>query len=106
MSSSEETVVLPDRFDEEGRLIERSRSGGGRGRGRERGGSRSDGARGGGQTEMVERLVADFGDVIEGRKSWKDMLRDVVVSAQGAGLGGLAGGGGSDEERRGSGRRR
>lgn len=60
------------------------------------------GGEGGGQTEMVERLVADFGDVVEGRKSWKDMLKDVVLSAQSAGIGG----GGSDEERRGSGRKR
>jgi hypothetical protein len=48
---------LPDRFDRDGRRID---------------GDKDRGA--GGSGEMVERLAHDFGDVIDGRKSWKDLL--------------------------------
>jgi hypothetical protein len=34
---------------------------------------------------MVERFTRDIGDVIEGRKSWKDMLRAFVEEAGGGG---------------------
>jgi hypothetical protein len=44
---------------------------------------------------MVERFARDFGDVIEGRKSWKDMLRSFVEEA-----GAAASPGGSDSGRR------
>jgi len=61
-TSSDETVVLPDRFDRDGRPLDRSRGGGG----------------GGGQAEMVERIVHDVGDVVEGRKSWRDLLAGFI----------------------------
>ena len=54
--------MLPDRFDKHGRLIERDDSRGG----------------GGGQSEMIEKLTRDFGDVVDGRKSWRDLLGDVL----------------------------
>jgi hypothetical protein len=53
----ESTEDLPDRFDRDGRRIDRR-----------------DGGNGGGGGEMVERLAHDFGDVIDGRKSWRDLL--------------------------------
>ena len=34
---------------------------------------------------MVERFTKDFGDVIEGRKSWKDMLKTFAEVASGGG---------------------
>jgi len=40
---------------------------------------------GSGQKEMVEKLAGDFGDVMEGRKTWKDLLRGFVEEAGGAG---------------------
>lgn len=52
--------MLPDRFDGEGRKIERG-----------------DGHGGGGATDVVERLAAEFGDVVEGKKSWKALLKTV-----------------------------
>jgi len=48
---------LPPRFDRDGRRIDGDRDIGG-----------------GGSGEMVERLAHDFGDIIDGRKSWKDLL--------------------------------
>ncbi|KAH8676734.1 hypothetical protein BGZ60DRAFT_264545 [Tricladium varicosporioides] len=65
-SDSDETVVLPDRFDRDGRLIERGHS-----------------SRKTPESEMVERVVHSFGDVVEGRKTWKDMLKELVESSQG-----------------------
>lgn len=43
------------------------------------------GGRGGSETEMVERVVRDFGDVVEGRKSWKDLLAGFIGEAGGQG---------------------
>jgi len=34
---------------------------------------------------MVERVVRDFGDVIEGRKTWKDLLMGFVAEAGASG---------------------
>lgn len=73
--SSSDTEILPDRFDREGRLIS-GRSLSRRDRDRQRGYS---GGGGGGQQEMVERLVSGFGDVVEGRASWRDLLRGVLA---------------------------
>jgi len=42
---------------------------------------------GGSQTEMVEKLAHDFGDVMDGKKSWKDMLRGFIEEAGGVGSG-------------------
>lgn len=55
---------------------------------------------GSGQKEMVEKLAGDFGDVMEGRKTWKDLLRGFVEEAAGAG------GSSSGSERESSSRRR
>lgn len=63
--------------------------GGGSGRGMSRGGG------GGGESEMVERIVKDVGDVVEGKRTWKDLLRGFVDDA---GTGG-AGSGSSDNGR-------
>lgn len=52
---------------------------------------------------MVERLSRDFGDLIEGRKTWKDMLMGFVEEAGRGGIGGSEGSGGgsrSPERRR------
>lgn len=68
-SSSSDIEVLPDRFDRDGRPIDGSRGGAG------------------GETEMVERVVRDFGDVVDGRKSWKDLLADLVGNIGGDGDG-------------------
>lgn len=62
----ESVEELPPRFDENGRRI--------------------DGGGGAGGGEMVERLAHDFGDVIDGRKSWRELL---------SGFGELGGGSGS-----------
>lgn len=51
---------------------------------------------------MVEKIMHDFGDVVDGRKSWKDLIGGLV---QGGALGGL-GGGGSSSDVRDSGSRR
>ena len=40
---------------------------------------------GGQQTEMVEKIVREVGDVMEGRKTWKDLLLGVVGDAAGGG---------------------
>jgi len=55
---------------------------------------------GGGQTEMVEKLATGFGEVMEGRKTWKDLLRGFVEDA------GSAGGSPSGSDRGSSSRRR
>jgi len=34
---------------------------------------------------MVERVVRDFGEVIEGRKTWKDLLRGFIEEAGASG---------------------
>ncbi|CZR60758.1 uncharacterized protein PAC_10654 [Phialocephala subalpina] len=49
-----------------------------------------EGHEGGGQ-EMVEKFARDFGDVFEGKKTWRDLLTGFVESA--GGLGALTGGG-------------
>lgn len=54
---------------------------------------------------MVEKLAGDFGDVMEGRKTWKDLLRGFVEEAGGAG-GRSESGSDRERERGGSGRRR
>jgi hypothetical protein len=105
---SGEVEVLPDRFDKDGRPLDRYgnvwQSGGSgsgwrtssfRSRdGRVRGGMASyrsdrDRDRDGGAigSEMVERVVRDVGDVVEGRKSWKDLLAGFVEQASGAASG-------------------
>jgi len=98
--------VLPDRFDNEGRPLDRngnswrgrdgwrtsefaSKDGRIRGRSaiwRSGGGERGvrDAEVDGGQ-EMVERIMRDVGDVVEGRKSWRELLTSVVSEAGGAG---------------------
>jgi hypothetical protein len=68
---SDDTELLPDRFDDQGRPLGRSR-GGGLGSG-------------GGQNEMVERLVQDFTGVLDGKKTWKDMLKGFAAAAGGGG---------------------
>lgn len=75
--SEDEVEVLPDRFDDDGRPLNGSRS-------------RGVGAKGDGQSEMVEKLASDFGAVMEGKKSWKDMLAGLV--GEGGALSSLAGG--------------
>lgn len=77
-------------------------------RGRDRDDEDEEEGGGGGSHEMVEKWAKDFGDVIEGKKSWKDLLRGFVEEA-----GGLGGAGGSRESLddgdggdRGGGRRR
>ena len=77
--------VLPDRFDKDGRRVDRSRGGGLFG-----------GSGGGGQSEMMERVVRDIGDVVDGRKSLKDLIGDLV----GNGGGSRDSGGGSAASRR------
>lgn len=67
-SDDSSVEVLPDRFDKDGRPLDRygnifSRSGGGK------------------ESEMVEKIVRDFGDVVDGRKTWKDMLKEVMTDA-------------------------
>jgi hypothetical protein len=61
--------VLPDRFDEDGRPLD----GSGHVYPKEQ--------------EMVERIVHDFGDVIEGRQSWRSLLRGFFEEAGGGGSG-------------------
>jgi len=78
-SSGAETEVLPDRFDAQGRPLDRH---GKRDRERIAGGN------GGGQQEMVEKLIGGFEEVVEGRKSWKDLLAGLLdgVNASGSDL--------------------
>ena len=65
---------LPPRFDKSGRPLDGSR-----------------GLGGAGQGDIVEKIMHDFGDVVDGRKSWKDLLGGLM---EGGGLGALGGGGG------------
>jgi hypothetical protein len=81
-SSAEDIEVLPDRFDAYGRPIEstyRSRS---RSRSRGPGNRHGDDDFPSGQTEMVERFVRDFSNVVDGRGSWKDLLRPLFESGR------------------------
>lgn len=132
--SSSEVEVLPDRFDADGRPLDRygnayqprqSSGSGSRWRGSVgwlhgdskrglRGGARTFGSggelsrmdyddrrisrnerdrdeheKGGGGQEMVEKWAKDFGDVFEGKKTWKDLLMGFVAEA--GSLGGASG---------------
>jgi hypothetical protein len=60
---------LPPRFDGDGKPLQRGGGGGSP------------------QMEMVERIVHGFGDVVDGRKSWRDLLRGFVDEAGGSGSG-------------------
>ncbi len=64
-SSSDEVEVLPDRFDKDGRPLD------------------ANGHVIPKETEMVERIVHDFEDVVEGRQSWKSLLRGFFEEAGG-----------------------
>lgn len=66
-TSSDEIEVLPDRFDKDGRPLD----GSGNVYPKEQ--------------EMVGRIVNDFEDVIEGRQSWRALLRDFIDEAGGGG---------------------
>ncbi|PBP19994.1 hypothetical protein BUE80_DR009189 [Diplocarpon rosae] len=80
--SSSEVEVLPDRFDRDGRPLDKY---GNSYRSKPKDGSLAGlvGNLGqGGQQEMVEKLVGGFGEVMEGRKSWKDLLRGVVEEGE------------------------
>lgn len=114
-TSSDEIEVLPDRFDRDGRPLDRFgnayRNPRASARDRARGGGGGGGLSGllggeggSGQKEMVEKLAGDFGDVMEGRKTWKDLLRGFVEEAGGAG--GSSSGSERERERGSSGRRR
>jgi hypothetical protein len=76
--ASSDVEDLPPRFDRHGRPLDETRGGGG------------------GQGEMVEKIMHDFGDVVDGRKTWKDLLVGLMESG---GLGALGGGGGSGSDR-------
>jgi len=73
---------LPDRFDEDGRPLY------GNGRGGDR--NRNTAKEFGGGNEMVERVVRGVGEVVEGKKTWGDLLMGLVKD------GGFAGG--ADDE--------
>lgn len=45
---------------------------------------------------MVEKIVHDFGDVVDGKKSWKDLLGGLM---EGGGLGAALSGGSSSDVR-------
>jgi len=60
--SSSEVEVLPDRFDKNGRPIRRQ-------------------IEQGPPSEMAERIAMSFEDVVEGKKTWKDLLSDVIREA-------------------------
>ncbi|KAG9244753.1 hypothetical protein BJ878DRAFT_420735 [Calycina marina] len=62
---SEDVEVLPDRFDHHGRPIARIEQGPG------------------GQQEMVEKLTGNLEDVLGGRKTWRDLLGEVVGEVRG-----------------------
>lgn len=83
-NSSDEIEELPARFDRDGRPLTR-------GAGRD--------MNSGGHQEMVERIAKDFTEVIDGRKSWKDLLRGLVEQT-GAAEAFSSGSGGERERRR------
>lgn len=62
--SSSEVEVLPDRFDKNGRPIRRQ-------------------IEEGPPSEMAERIAMSFEDVVGGKKSWKDLLSDVIGETTG-----------------------
>jgi hypothetical protein len=80
-ASSEDVEVLPDRFDKDGRPLD------------------GDGYPFPRQPEMVERIVHDFGDVLEGRQSWMSLLRGFFEEAAGDSRSGDGGGGGGRRRR-------
>ncbi|CZS92093.1 uncharacterized protein RCO7_00703 [Rhynchosporium graminicola] len=116
--SSDEIEVLPDRFDRDGRPLDRYGNGwrrsertGDAGGGPGLGGlgglagllGGGKGGEGVGQTEMVEKLATGFGEVVEGKKSWKDLLRGFVAEGGDLGRGASSedvGRGGGKRERR------
>ena len=55
---------------------------------------------------MVERIMNDFGAVVDGRKSWKDMLGGFMEGGGLSALGGAGGGGGSGSDRESKSRRK
>lgn len=59
--------VLPDRFDKDGRPLD------------------ANGHVNPKETEMVERIVHDFEDAIEGRQSWRSLLQGFFEEAGGGG---------------------
>lgn len=67
--NSDDIEVLPDRFDREGKPLNDHGFGG---------------LGGGSEHEMIERLVTGFGEVIEGRSSWKDLLSGVLEESGGS----------------------
>lgn len=69
--NDDEVEVLPDRFDSDGRPLDRAR---------------------GGESEIVERIARDVGEVLEGRASWRDLLMGVLDDASGVAAGAGAGG--------------
>lgn len=83
-NSSDEVEELPARFDPDGQPL-------GKGSSREGGGGTQ-------HEEMVERLAKDFTDVVDGRKSWKDLLRGLVEHTGAAEA--LGSGSGGERERR------
>ena len=66
-TSSDEVEVLPDRFDKDGRPLD------------------ANGHVNPKETEMVERIVHDFEDAIEGRQSWRSLLQGFFEEAGGGG---------------------
>jgi len=66
-TSSDEVELLPDRFDKDGRLLDAN----GHAKPKE--------------TEIVERIVHDFENVIEGKQSWRSLLRGFFEEAGGGG---------------------
>lgn len=59
---SGDVEILPNRFDSEGRPLDRGGHDG--------------------QREMVEKIVLDFGDAVDGKKKWKDLLKDLVDASR------------------------
>lgn len=49
---------------------------------------------------MVERIARDFTDVVDGRKSWKDLLNSFVEHTGAAEAFGSGSGGGREKRRR------
>lgn len=65
--SSDEVEVLPDRFDKDGHPLDA------KGHVKPK------------ETEMVERIVHVFEDAVEGRQSWRSLLRGFFEEAGGGG---------------------